>query len=84
MDLKICALVVCAIILCNSNNVLGQSSANINNSPDNAGANGTQQQIKCNKKTYKDVDAMIARMLTFGNSGRKFPEEAKEVNKYCE
>jgi hypothetical protein len=41
------------------------------------------QTISCNKRTFKRVDEISAKLLSFGNSGRKFPETPQEVPKYC-
>jgi hypothetical protein len=41
------------------------------------------QTISCNKRTFKRVDEISAKLLSFGNSGRKFPETPQDVPKYC-
>jgi len=41
------------------------------------------QSNSCNKNSYKKVDETISKVLTFGNSGRKFPESLTDVPKYC-
>ncbi|XP_054155161.1 uncharacterized protein LOC128953673 [Oppia nitens] len=79
--MKIHVIIVCVLVLigysyCQQNNANGAGSGG-------GGVNLTQN-MKCNKKTYKEMDGLIARMLTFGNSGRKFPESATHVSKYCD
>jgi len=43
-----------------------------------------QKQIHCDKNVMKRIDELVAKLTTYGNSGRKFPEKAEEVPKYCE
>ncbi|CAG2111261.1 unnamed protein product, partial [Medioppia subpectinata] len=37
----------------------------------------------CNKNTLKRVDEFLAKVTTYGNSGRKFPENTDQLPKYC-
>ena len=39
----------------------------------------------CNSAGLRKYDSNIAKLMTIGNSGRKFPENmGSEVKKYCE
>ena len=38
---------------------------------------------ECNKNTLKRVDELLAKVTTYGNSGRKFPENTEQLPKYC-
>jgi hypothetical protein len=41
------------------------------------------QKIRCNKNTDKQIDALLAKVITFGDSGRKFPESQTEIPPFC-
>ena len=44
---------------------------------------GTSSDSNCDKNTLKRIDDLVNRLTTYGNSGRKFPETAEEIPKYC-
>jgi len=41
------------------------------------------QKISCNKNTDKQIDGLLAKVITFGDSGRKFPESQSEIPAFC-
>ncbi len=41
------------------------------------------QKIRCNKNTEKQIDGLLAKVITFGNSGRNFPESPSEIAPFC-
>jgi len=40
-------------------------------------------QIQCNKNSERRIDGTVSRILTIGNSGRRFPENENEMVPYC-
>jgi hypothetical protein len=45
----------------------------------------TSNQQQCTAGGLKKMDATIAKLITIGNSGRKFPEnKGNELKVYCE
>jgi hypothetical protein len=45
----------------------------------------TSNQQQCTAGGLKKIDATIAKLITIGNSGRKFPEnKGNELKVYCE
>jgi hypothetical protein len=45
----------------------------------------TSNQQQCTARSLKKVDATIAKLITIGSSGRKFPENKGNDHKvYCE
>ncbi|XP_054164469.1 uncharacterized protein LOC128962140 [Oppia nitens] len=55
--------------------VSGQQTTTPNNNNNNS--------IPCNKNGEKQVDALLARVLTFGDSGREFPESQDQIPAFC-
>ena len=39
--------------------------------------------VSCGDNTVKRIDDLVSRLTTYGNSGRKFPESADQIPKYC-
>ena len=39
--------------------------------------------VTCDKNTLRRIDELTARLTTYGNSGRKFPESLDDMPKYC-
>jgi len=43
------------------------------------------QKEECTESNARKIDGIVAKLLTIGNSGRKFPESTGEdLKKYCE
>jgi len=42
-----------------------------------------QNLYSCDHGTYRRIDELTAKLITFGNSGRKFPQSKRDVPKYC-
>lgn len=40
------------------------------------------QKLKCNNKTQKEMDMIVARIMTFGTD-RPFPKDKAELRDYC-
>lgn len=40
------------------------------------------QKLKCNSKTQKQMDEIVARIMTFGTD-RPFPKDKAELREYC-
>ena len=38
----------------------------------------------CDDASARKLDNIVAKVVTLGNSGRKFPENKPELKKYCE
>lgn len=41
------------------------------------------QKVVCTKNTLNRVDEYVFKLLTIGNSGRKFPENKEQLVSYC-
>lgn len=39
--------------------------------------------VGCDDNTVKRIDDLVSRLTTYGNSGRKFPESAEQIPRYC-
>ena len=49
------------------------------------GHNVLGQRSQCSFNDMKQFDELVAKFVTIGNSGRKFPEsKGPDVEKYCE
>ena len=40
-------------------------------------------KLKCSEADKNDADLTVARIMTFGRSDRRFPENVSEMKKYC-
>ena len=38
---------------------------------------------KCNDEDKKKIDAIVARVMTYGRSDRKFPSNSADLKAYC-
>ena len=74
MDFKI-KLVLCVVLQIFST-VLAQNNTIVGN-------NKSNDTVVCNKRTNRQLDAIFAKMYTFGNSGRNFPTNSAESLIYC-
>jgi hypothetical protein len=43
-----------------------------------------QKFFECNKNSERRIDEIMSKILTIGNSGRKFPVSNSEVGPYCQ
>lgn len=43
----------------------------------------TSGQLPCGPASDRRIDEITAKLLTIGNSGRKFPENKEQLPKYC-
>jgi hypothetical protein len=41
------------------------------------------EKMPCNRKSNKAIDKITPKILNYGNSGRKFPETAQQLDSYC-
>ena len=41
------------------------------------------QKFKCTAASEKEMDDLVARIMTFGRSDRKFPVNKSELKEYC-
>jgi len=41
------------------------------------------QSLSCSKSSDKKVDELFARVITFGKTGRKFPENDRQLPDFC-
>ena len=44
----------------------------------------SEQQIQCNANSLIRADGNVAKILTLGQSDRKFPESEHQAIKYCQ
>ena len=44
---------------------------------------GMSSGQQCDAKHFREFDNNVAKLLTIGNSGRKFPENVDQLPKYC-
>jgi len=44
----------------------------------------TSIKWNCDKSAERKVDAIMAKIMTYGNSGRKYPVNRQEMKVYCE
>lgn len=49
----------------------------------NAQSSDKTSSKACDRNTRKRVDELLAKVTTYGNSGRKFPENNDQLPKYC-
>ncbi len=46
-------------------------------------ANSQKHKFKCNKAEEADIDRLVARIMTYGQADRRYPESKAEMKEYC-
>ena len=44
---------------------------------------GQRKLTLCGEEANRDAEEVVKKILTFGDSGRRFPEKVEELPKYC-
>ena len=51
--------------------------------PKKARPNSQKHKFKCNKAEEADIDRLVARIMTYGQADRRYPESKAEMKEYC-